>query len=111
MKKFILCLGIASVLIGTAVPALAGTLSASATNNFVSAWEKVTTSGDSATMKYGFNTFGINEDFTHTYHTKTGHKATVGNRNDYYYRSARAGSWARIEVTHAGNLVNYKMTW
>ncbi|MGL5576909.1 MAG: hypothetical protein ACRDCW_15325 [Sarcina sp.] len=111
MKKIILCIGIASIMVGTAVPAFADSIKKSA-NSFTSPWEKVTSNSEgTATMKYGYNEFLIDEDYTHTYHTKASHKALVANNGGSHYKERGARTWAKIEVTHKVGLVRYEMSW
>lgn len=110
MKKFILGIGVTALLIGNTIPAYAGEIVKNS-SSFVTDWEKVTSAGDNATMKYGYNTSYIDEDYTHTYHTTSPHTAIVGNNKGYFNKAGKAKSWAKIEITHKGNYSVYKMTW
>lgn len=77
----------------------------SGSHTFTSSWE-VPVYGSDWVMKYGFNTFLINEDYTHTKHNSVEHMAVVVNK----YSSnnmAEAGYWAKIEVRHNSDTVLY----
>lgn len=63
---------------------------------------------DIYTMKYGYNTTLINEDFVHAYDSGT-HEAILDNANGAYSKEAKGKTWAKLEVRHAGTKIMYGM--
>lgn len=89
------------------------------TQGFTTGWQ-TTTYGDDrgdgygtrAKMTYGFNTFAINEDFTWADHSLKKHSAIVQNNKGTFMSAKKAaGTTAKIEVTHSGNVIIYQNTW
>ncbi|MBQ9543156.1 MAG: hypothetical protein IJJ76_00510 [Ruminococcus sp.] len=79
-------------------------------HSFDKAWEAYA-SGANYSMVYGFNTAWINEDYTWTRHNTTSHTAIVKNGKGQYSANASKKSWAKIEVTHNGSSITYKMVY
>jgi hypothetical protein len=76
---------------------------------FSSSWQLADQSVGVWEMKYGFNTAWINEDYTHTYHNSLSSTAVVRNDNGTYDNQAGSQKWAKIEVTHNGTKIFYKI--
>lgn len=76
---------------------------------FDKAWElSVTSDNSKAVLTYGYNTFAINEDYAHAYHSSKKHYAYVKNSNGSFAGSnVRDGKWSKIEVTHKGSSITY----
>ncbi|WP_148295045.1 mediterrocin family bacteriocin [Gracilibacillus boraciitolerans] len=75
--------------------------------SFSKAWSSTPINTSTRTMKYGYNTSWINEDYTHTYHKNSTHTAYVKNTSKAQEKNARAGSYAKVEITHASGTVYY----
>jgi len=105
-----------SLMIGSfALPdtADAASVSASYSGSFSKAWSKSKTTGDKAgVLTYGYNTLFINEDFSHGYHAKKAHYASVSNgRGSFTSGNVKKGKTAKIEVRHSGSTVRYSMVY
>lgn len=76
---------------------------------FSKAWELSVTSDDNkAILKYGFNTFAINEDYAHAYHSTKSHYAYLKNgKGSFSGKNKGSGSWSKIEITHKGSSIVY----
>ena len=74
-------------------------------HSFKKAWS---VADDIYTMKYGYNTALINEDFVHAYDSGT-HKAILDNANGAHSKEAKGKTWAKLEVRHAGTNIMYGM--
>lgn len=84
----------------------------STTNNgkgFKKAWElSVTCDSNKGVLTYGYNTFAINEDYAHAYHSSKKHYAYVKNGKGSFSGSNKSkGKWSKIEVTHKGTTITY----
>ena len=76
-------------------------------HGFTDSWSDVEY-GDDWTMKYGYNTTWINEDWTHTKHPDIATTAKVKNSNGTHVGSkAGSGNWSKIEVRHSGTSLSY----
>lgn len=111
MKKKILGILSAALvaIMATGFPAYAETYTSSG-QSFSSAWE-LAKSGSNWRIEYGYNTFLINEDYTHTLHFSKYHTAIVSNANGSFSSYNNPGQWASIEVTHSGNYVTYSISY
>ncbi|MGX9161944.1 mediterrocin family bacteriocin [Priestia megaterium] len=112
-KKFKkIYLGAATLMLGAGVllPSTASAYSSgyyqySSGHSFKKAWS---VADDFYTMKYGYNTAWINEDFVHAYHSGT-HEAILENDNGAYSKESKTNTWAKLEVRHAGTKIMYGM--
>ncbi|MGG0239276.1 hypothetical protein [Bacillus rhizoplanae] len=95
---------------GFATSADAASYSYKNSKGFTSSWS-ATNSGTNWLIKYGYNTDWINEDYTHTTHSKYTNYAIVNNANGKYSTKASPGSWAKTEVTHAGTNITYTIEY
>lgn len=116
-SKIVSILSVALLMSMTLSALTASAASISASRNgasyFTKAWTaELATNDGKGKMKYGFNKFAIDEDFTWTIHDSNGHTAIVtrGTSNSSS-DSASAGDWAKIEVTHNNVLVTYVMNY
>lgn len=75
-------------------------------HGFKSAWENTIYFDGSSKLVYGFNTFMIDEDYSHS--NKKYSQAYLTNTNGTYRANAALRTtWSKIEVRHAGNKVTY----
>lgn len=117
MKKLIISLSVALLLLTSATPTLATTLyQTSIGHTFSESWSASCSGFDEVpgvwwNMIYGYNTDWINEDFTHTNHTTKTHLAKVQNNNGMFSDEASANNWAEIEVVHSGTTITYYITY
>lgn len=75
-------------------------------HTFSKAWETTTYFNGSSKLVYGYNTFLINEDYSHS--NKKYSQAYLTNANGTFKgKAAFTTSWSKIEVTHAGNNIIY----
>ena len=75
-------------------------------HTFNRAWEETAYIDSHSKLVYGYNTFAINEDYSHC--NKKFSQAYVENINGKFKANAALRTvWSKIEVTHAGNYVEY----
>lgn len=79
--------------------------------SFSKAWSSTPINTATETMKYGYNTLFINEDYTHTYHKEKAHTAYVKNTSNAKDKSAKAGKYAKIEIAHKNGTVYYTYSY
>ena len=82
-----------------------------ATVSYASKWQHTATvDGGKGKIKYGFDTYLLNEDYCSTYHSTQSHQATVkhsGDKDDDGAAWAKAGKWTEtVFVKH-----NAKPIW
>ena len=84
----------------------------SSSQQFKSDWSKTVKSGN-ATMKYGFDTFLINEDFTEGIHKTKKCTVWVNDLSTYSKDSADANHKAYADTRHktGQHYRNYSMNW
>lgn len=109
MKRIVSAMMVCLMITCFSLPVSAKTYS-SAGQGFTASWE-LADGGSDWLIKYGFNTFAIHEDYTHTYHSTKHHVATVTNSNGAFSDEDGAGKWAGIEVTHSGNSITYSISY
>lgn len=108
LKKLVLCGIIGTMLMANSLPAMAY-YTTNGNKTFDKAWElSVTSDNGKGVLTYGYNTFAINEDYAHAYHSTKSHYAYVKNGNGSFSGSnVGKGKWSKIEVTHKGNTITY----
>lgn len=79
--------------------------------SFSSAWEVTAISTSSQTFLYGYNTFLINEDYTHTFNTWTTHKAKVKHNTNSLEVTKLANKVAKAEIMHGSGTIYYRYTY
>jgi len=111
MKKLLICFVAALNVLALSSSVFATEVKrTSSGQSFTSAWE-LPASGTDWVMLYGFNKYAIDEDYTHTKHYSTSHTAIVKNNNGQFSDSDTANNWAKIEVTHSGTSIEYKLVY
>lgn len=79
-------------------------------HGFSSEWKEYRTFDGSSTLVYGYNTFLINEDYSHS--NKKYSQAYLTNANGTHRANAALyTTWSKIEVTHAGTSIVYGVTY
>ncbi|MGF7127719.1 hypothetical protein J2T56_002448 [Natronobacillus azotifigens] len=79
--------------------------------NFSKAWSSTPINTSTRTMKYGYNTTWINEDYTHTYHKDKTHYAYVKNTGTAQEKKGNPGKYAKVEVRHRPGTVYYSYSY
>lgn len=112
-KKVLYCTLIGILSFGILVTtSSAATLSKTA-NSFTSSWELYVT-GDSgrANLTYGYNTWIIKEDYAWANHSTKSHFASLTNgKGSFSGPNKKKKSLSKIEVTHSGSSVTYKVNY
>ena len=79
--------------------------------NFNNAWVRTASSGN-ASLRYGYNTTLINEDYAWAYHLTQVHYAALKNTGWHTGWSKAAGEVSKIEVTHnTTSTYTYQVNW
>lgn len=81
----------------------------SAGHTFTSDWEEQYSVQGDKVFKYGYNTFLINEDYAHC-NVKYSRTELTNARGTFYANAALFTTWSKIEVTHSGTYVTYRVT-
>jgi hypothetical protein len=76
--------------------------------SFSKGWSSTPVDDANRTMKYGFNTTAIDEDYTHTYHRTKSHTAYVKNSARAQTKKGAAGNYSKPEIQHASGKVYYE---
>lgn len=113
MKKKIisatLAFGMGILLMGFSNTSIVSAANYSTTNGshgFDSAWESTAYFAGDSKLVYGYNTFLVNEDYSHS--NKKYSQAYLTNSNGTHKAMAAFNTtWSKIEVRHAGSSVTY----
>ena len=82
----------------------------SAGHDFNGKWEETALFGNGSKLVYGYNTFLINEDYSHS-NCKYSQAYLINARGTFRANAALTTTWSKIEVTHAGNFIYYGVTY
>lgn len=117
MKKSIvrtICVFMFTVILGVNMnvnPVLARDFSkTNGSHTFSTAWEETAYFNGTSKLVYGYNTYLINEDYSHSNEKYS--VAYVKNANGTFKgKAALTTTWSKIEVTHAGTSITYGVTY
>lgn len=109
VKVLLLSVLTLALFVGSATPIGAATYNYSSKGkSFKKAWSTMPINTADRTMKYGYNTLFINEDYTHTFHKSKAHYAYVKNSGSAYEKPGSKGKYAKAEIRHHSGTVFYR---
>lgn len=99
-----------SVVCVAASTAQAGSFSVNG-SGFSSSWER-RASGSNATLRYGYNTFGVNEVYAHAGHSEYTHRAKISHGGSTYYgKMIGPNRTSSAQGKHKATSASYMCEW